>query len=319
MTPEEILDYRPRILSQAQREFFFAQGYLLVERAIDAARLARLREAFTALEARGEQPEYPPDFEFETLPDGSRRLRQVLCAADYHPEIWSYVSSAPMTELAADVVGPNVQFRESGISFKSPGGRGFGWHQDIVFFPSSNRSPIMTLTFVEDVESGMGPTRVIPGSHLGEIHDHYDADGEWLGLIGEHVKSRVPMPELESELVPGSESVRESESESESESVPESVAITGPAGSVLITNCAIVHAADENRSTRRRPMVLAGYASADTVSYADVPYKSRYRWRVVAGEPTREIHCDAQRLKMPPDWETHQGVRIDNLYQQPKA
>ena len=84
VTPEEILDHRPRVLSQAQREFFFAQGYLLVERAIDAAQLTRLREAFAMLETRGEEPECPADFEFETLPDGGRRLRQVLCAADYH-------------------------------------------------------------------------------------------------------------------------------------------------------------------------------------------------------------------------------------------
>ena len=289
MTPEEILGHPPRLLSQAQREFFFENGFLLAERVIDAAGLSRLRDAFAVLERRGEEPDCPADFEFETLPDGSRRLRQALCAADYHPDIWSFVSSAPMTALAADVVGPDVQFRESGVSFKSPGGRGFGWHQDIVFFPSSNRSPIMTLTFVEDVDSDMGPTRVIPGSHLGEVYDHYDADGNWLGLIGEHVKSRVP--------------------------VAESVPITGPAGSVLITSCSLVHAADANESTRRRPMVLAGYASADTVSYAGVPYKSRYRWRIVEGEPTREIHGDALRLKLPPDWDAYEGVRIDNLYQ----
>ena len=290
MTPEEILDHPPRLLSQAQREFFFEEGYVLVERAIDATRLGRLRDALAALEARGQEPEPPIDFESETLPGGGRRLRQVLCAADYHSEIWDFVSSAPMTDLAADVVGPNVQFRESGVSFKSPGGRGFDWHQDIVFFPSSNRSPIMTLTFVEDVEADMGPTRVIPGSHLGEVYDHYDADGNWLGLVGEHVKHRIP--------------------------VAEAVEMTGPAGSVLVTSCGIVHAAGENRAARHRPMVLAGYASADTVSFAGVPYKSRYRWRIVAGEPTRAIHSDAQRLKMPPDWDSHQGIRIDNLYQQ---
>ena len=53
------------------------------------------------------------------------------------------------------------------------------------------------------------------GSHLGEVYGHCDAEGIWLGLIGEHVKPRVP--------------------------VAESVAITGPAGSVLLTSCAIVH------------------------------------------------------------------------------
>ena len=289
MIPEEILGHPPRLLTRAQREFFFANGYLLVERAIDESRLARLRAAFAMLEKRGDEPDRPADFEFETMPDGRRRLRQVLCAADYHPDIWSFVSSAPMTALAADVVGPNVQFRESGISFKFPGGRGFDWHQDIVFFPSSNRSPIMTLTFVEDVDAEMGPTRVIPGSHLGEVYDHYDAAGNWLGLIGEQEKSRVP--------------------------VSDAVTIPGPAGSVLLTSCAIVHAAGENRSTRDRPMVLAGYASADTVSYGGLPYKSRYRWRIVEGEPTREIHSDALRLKLPPDWDAYEGIRIDNLVQ----
>ena len=293
VTPEEILDHDPRILTPAQREFFFAQGYVLAERVVDEDGLECLREAAAALEGRGQDPECPADFEFETLPDGRRRLRQVLCAADYHPAIWRYVSSAPMTDLAADVVGPNVQFREAVVSFKSPGGRGFDWHQDIVFFPSSNRSPIMTLTFVEDVTAEMGPTRVIPGSHLGEIYDHYDAHGNWRGLIAEHEKARVP--------------------------VEGSVEVTGPAGSVLMTSCNLVHAAGVNRAARRRPMVLAGYASADTVALAGIPYRSRYRWRIVAGEPVREIHSDAQRVKRPPDWDAHEGVRIDNLYQQPKA
>ena len=75
MTPEEILGHPPRILSQAQREFFFANGYLLVERAIDSARLFRLREALATLEKQGEEPDRPADFEFEALPDGSRHLR----------------------------------------------------------------------------------------------------------------------------------------------------------------------------------------------------------------------------------------------------
>ena len=54
MTPDEILGHRPRLLSRAQREFFFANGYLLVERALDEAWLSRLRKAFATLEKEGE-------------------------------------------------------------------------------------------------------------------------------------------------------------------------------------------------------------------------------------------------------------------------
>ena len=31
MTPEQVLAIKPRVLSQAQREFYFREGYLLVE------------------------------------------------------------------------------------------------------------------------------------------------------------------------------------------------------------------------------------------------------------------------------------------------
>ena len=34
MTPEQVLALKPKILSQAQRESYFRDGFLLVERAI---------------------------------------------------------------------------------------------------------------------------------------------------------------------------------------------------------------------------------------------------------------------------------------------
>ena len=36
MTPEQILAIAPKVLTQQQREFYFNEGYLCVERAIDA-------------------------------------------------------------------------------------------------------------------------------------------------------------------------------------------------------------------------------------------------------------------------------------------
>ncbi len=45
MTPEQILEFPPRILTQQQREFFFANGYLVLERVLDDKWIARLRAA----------------------------------------------------------------------------------------------------------------------------------------------------------------------------------------------------------------------------------------------------------------------------------
>lgn len=289
MTPDEVLAEPATVLSQAQRQSYFDDGYLLIEEALPPARLQELRRVAEALRARGDAPEdCPADFEFETIDDGHRPIRQVLCAADHHPGVWAYASGPPLTDIIADLVGPDVKFRESGVSFKRPGGRGFDWHQDIVFFPSSNLTPVMTLTFLEDIDEQMGPTQVIPGSHTGEIYDHYDASGNWQGLIGEHEKPKLP--------------------------VERATQITGPAGSILITNCAIVHCAAPNRSQRHRPMVLAGYSNADTVSYTDIPYRSKYRWQIVRGAATQYVHSQEFRMKTSPDWSAYDGVRIDNLY-----
>jgi len=287
----EAIERQPlNLLSAAQRAFYFAHGYVVLERFLDAARLEALRGAMADLQARAEDPaSCPPDFEFEPTGDG-RRLRQVLCAADHHPAVWDYASASPLVEAVADLVGPDVKFRESNVAFKAPGGRGFAWHQDIVFFPASNGAMLMTLTFLDEVTTELGPTRIIPGSHRGRIFDHYGPDGAWKGVIGDQEKHLIPEAEA--------------------------IEVTAPAGSVLITDCALVHCAAPNRGSRSRPVVIAGYQAADAVCHVDIPYRSRHKWQIVRGRPSPHVHTEEGTWKLPPDWNAHAGIRIDNLYQQ---
>ena len=289
MSPEEILNLPANILSQSQRESYFEQGYLLVEGLIDGDQLDTLRAVMSDFEARGGKPdECPEDFEFEVLPEtGKRQLRQVLRSADYYPELWEYASTNPMIDLVADVVGPNVKYLQSNVAFKVPGGRGFPWHQDFAFVPSSNLSPLMAFTFLEDVVPEMGPTKVIPGSHRHDPYDHYDEDGNWLGVIGEHDLERAP--------------------------TEDAVEVCGPAGSIFMASCLLVHSAERNMDSRARPLVINGYMSADAYCYVESPYQSRYNWQIVRGEPAAYIDSDGPRMKLPPVWEHYEGVRIDGL------
>ena len=294
MTPEAILDIPPLTLTQPQRALYLEQGYLLVEDAVDKTRLEPLRAAVRELQDRAREPEAcPVEFEFE-VPEGSEdtELRQLLSAADFHPGLWAHASGPPITTLVADVIGPNVKFMQANIVFKQPGGRGFPWHQDIALLPCSNRSPLMVFTYLEDVTPEMGPTNLIPGSHLEGTYDHYDEQGSWLGNIGDHDLERLPLGEA--------------------------VSAVAPAGTVLLLNCATVHSADRNGSTRARPMVISGYISADTFCYIDIDalFPSQHSWQIVGGEATGYIHNQEHSLKMPPDWRSHEGVRIDNLAKQ---
>ena len=43
MTPEQVLSYKPNVLTQRQRESYFESGYLLLERIIPTEIIERLR------------------------------------------------------------------------------------------------------------------------------------------------------------------------------------------------------------------------------------------------------------------------------------
>jgi hypothetical protein len=45
MTPEQVLSYKPNVLTQRQRESYFESGYLLLERIIPTEIVERLRRA----------------------------------------------------------------------------------------------------------------------------------------------------------------------------------------------------------------------------------------------------------------------------------
>jgi len=90
MTPEEVLSIKPKVLTQKQREFYFENGYLLLEKFLPDAWIERLRattdemvdrsRAITKSDAvwdldKGHSAETP-------------RLRRLSSMNDHHPLYW---------------------------------------------------------------------------------------------------------------------------------------------------------------------------------------------------------------------------------------
>jgi ectoine hydroxylase-related dioxygenase (phytanoyl-CoA dioxygenase family) len=279
MTPEDILARPPKVLTQEQRARYFEDGYLIVEGAVSDEWLARLRGALADFDERSRAMDgSEEDFTVETGhgPDNPR-LRQVLRATDHHPVVWDYASESSLPDLVADLVGPDVKFREATLNNKrSGGGQEVKWHQDYAYFPHTNRSPMMTLTLLEDIGLGQGALQVIPRTHKGEILDHYDAQGRWLGVMSDEAVAGVDLDRA--------------------------VALTGPAGTVAVTNCCIVHGSARNDSDRDRPIMILGYSSADSICYTRIPWISRYQWEIVRGAPAKSVHQEPLSMRLPPDW-----------------
>jgi ectoine hydroxylase-related dioxygenase (phytanoyl-CoA dioxygenase family) len=277
-------------LTADQIGFYRKHGFLLVEGAVRGEALRALQDAAEGLRERGmaaDPADLPPTFEFETLADGARSLRQILSAADEDEALWAYASESPMVDMVADLIGPDVMYRETTAAFKRPGGRGFPWHQDFAYVPATNLASLMTLTFLTDVTEEMGPTLLIPGSHRGPLVDHYGTDGAWLGRIPDEAAAAFPTERV--------------------------FRATGPAGSVLINAAVTLHRAEANRSNRPRPMLVNGYQATDCKPVVEIPYRSRHRYATVRGRPTDRARAEAWTMRLPPDWDRHAGVRIDNL------
>ena len=285
MLPETILAHPPRVLATPAREAFLREGYACMPGFVDGPTLARLQGALRDLvELSRERPGNDDDF---TLAAGHSaadpRLVTVRRVHDLHPAFWAFAARSRLVELVADLLGPDVKFREAYINYKrARDGEAVSWHQDFPFFPMTNRAMLTALVYLGDTTPEMGPIAVVPGSHRGRLFDHYDAAGTWSGRVAV--------------------------ADEEAAGVARAVAQPGPAGTVVLFDSCAVHGSAPNTSNRDRPVLIIGYAAADAFPYTATPPSmfSARTWQVVRGKPARAAHFEAVDCRVPPDW-SHQA------------
>ena len=279
MRQEEILGFTPSVLTEAQREFYFENGYLLVEKALSEEWVLRLRSATDEMVDRSReitQSDAVWDLE-EGHSKETPRLRRLTSPNDHHPVYWEYASKSIIGDIVADLVGPNVKFHHSKLNFKwARGGEEVKWHQDIQFWPHTNYSPLTVGLYLYDCDSKQGPLMVLPGSHKGVLYDQYNEAGNWTGCLS---------PEDAGKLETSS-----------------AVELPAPAGSLTIHNCRMLHASKPNDSDYGRPLLLNTFSSADAMPYTPVPTPSKYFQTIIRGEPARWAHHDERSCQIPPDW-----------------
>lgn len=279
MTPEDVLAIEPKVLSQAQRESYFQDGFLLLEKVLSDEWIMRLRQATN--EMVDESRSISESNEKWDLEDGHStddpRLRRLSSPNDHHPTYWEFASQSIVPDIVADLVGPNVKFHHSKLNFKwARGSEEVKWHQDIGFWPHTNYSPLTVGTYMYDCNVDQGPVGMIPGSHAGELFHQYNDRDEWIGCL---------KAEDETKIDTGG-----------------AVYLDGPAGSLTLHNCRMIHGSKPNRSDKGRPLLLNIYAAADALPYTHNPLQSKHMETIIRGERARWAHHDPRPCLMPPDW-----------------
>ena len=278
MTPEEVLSHLPRALTQAQRESYFENGYLSVERFVDGEWLEaaapdrrRVRRAESRRDPLGERVRHRPRPLRRCAPPSpaqapGRVVRDLLGVRD-----------RAHRDVAADLVGPDVVFHHSKLNYKwNDGADQVDWHQDIQFYPHTNYSPLTIAVYLQNTGFEDGALGFIPGSHRGALFDQYNDKGQWVRSLAPTDVATLPASRV--------------------------VYVEAPAGSITVHNCRTVHGSPASRRDDGRPLLLNAYASADEFPYTPHPDPSRHSGTIVRGRPARWAHHDPRPCLIPPDW-----------------
>ena len=167
MRSQDILNQPALFLAQNQRELYFEQGYLMFPGLISTSEL----EEFRALVSRIVDSTHTimkssNEVDLEKGHSAkSPKLRRITYVDDKDPLFWQFCADSIIADIAADLLGPDVRFRDMMLNFKwADGGAEVKWHQDICFYPHTHLGALQFLVFLEDVSSEQGPLQVIPAS-----------------------------------------------------------------------------------------------------------------------------------------------------------
>ena len=178
------------------------------------------------------------------------------------------------------ILGGPVRFHHSKLNYKwSGGGEEVKWHQDIQFWPHTDFTPLTIGVYLDDVDDAMGPMGVLPGSHIGKLYDLYRTDGSWDGAMRDDDVASLPMEDM--------------------------IWLQGPAGSVTVHNCCMVHGSMPNHSDRPRPLLLQTYSAFTSYPVLGIGANGvdgANSGRIVGGSSSQDLTVHGRAMRGAPDW-----------------
>ncbi len=268
-----------RWLTEEQVRSYRRDGYVAILHVIDAARLAELRALTDEfLERSRAVTQSDAVFDLDPRHTAARPvLRRIKNPADNHP-LYRWVAFESMIpDIVTELLGPDVKFHHSKLNLKgSHVGAPVEWHQDAAFYPHSNDDVLAVGLLLDDATPDNGALSVLPGSHRGPIHTHYDAAGRFVGCMqGEDV----------AQLDRGGHAL-----------------LALPAGSIHIHHYRLIHWSAPNTSASERRLLINSYSAADAVSATPDSTGSPLVGAIVRGRAARTVRREAGVMPLPPDF-----------------
>lgn len=280
MIEEQVMKRSTLVLDRRAREQYFEDGFVTVPGYISAAWLDRLRSVVAA-KIEESRALSASDDQFDLASDhcaGKPNIRRLRKAVDQHPELWAFAQDPAVVDLVADVLGPDLRFHSSKLNFKwSDGGDAVHWHQDIQAWPHTSFSVLTFGVYLDDTSAEQGPLTALPGTHRGPLFEQFDDSGHWTGALSARDAATLP--------------------------IDRAVDMCGPAGTVVLIHCRVVHGSAVNYSSRFRPLFLNVYSAADTLPLTPAPSPTTRTGVLVRGEEPLHVHMEPYPARLPPRWD----------------
>lgn len=268
-------------LKQSQIDLFRQNGAIVAKNAISPELLSELRSTFDGWvedsrnhkSAFGKICDGRPRFDLEDDHSSDHpSLRRVASPTDISDSYAIAEFDSPMTDMAADLLGPNIRFHHSKLNSKLPKTKTVvKWHQDFPFDPHSNDDTLTALLFLDDVTEENGPLKIAPGSHRGPLLSHYQ-DGDFTGAVSPENAANFEK---------------------------QSVSCTGPAGAVCLMHSRVAHASTANNSSSPRTLYIVTYAAADAAPLSPVAVPSPHQGLIVRGKEPGRIRSMSFEIETP--------------------
>lgn len=157
------------MLSDAQIEQYNDQGFVLVSDIFTESELGTLEKEFDGILERRLRQNTDLDATWEGDWQKKQGQTEILHTHDvqaYSAQWSKFLLHDKLTEIMADLIGPNVQLHHTKLFYKPPQkGSGFPMHQDHPYFPHKKHSMMAGILHLTDATEANGCVRVYPGTH----------------------------------------------------------------------------------------------------------------------------------------------------------
>ena len=159
--------------TQAQKQLWLDQGYLVGDKLLEDAELDALGEAFLTTIDRLRRENRLENVKSDDAADDAKQVFQIRTAHLAHPLFEGLIRDTRLLDAIESLIGPNIRLVHFQGLYKPPHtGGNVDWHQDDYYFGVNKKDAVASCWLaLDDATVDNGCMWVVPGAHR-RMYDH---------------------------------------------------------------------------------------------------------------------------------------------------